>query len=126
MAGRAILVVAIILVLSPMIGAQATRPAINSSDPRVEMRANQAFNRGEFSTALPLFQALAQAAKSEPSRLGAIQEKIRVCQKALDALKIASSAQPDPQAGDIPIDAETRKKHAPPKPGEVLDMTIKE
>ena len=111
-------------------GAQTTQPAIDPRDPRLEMRANQTFNRGEYATALPLLQALADAAKDEPSRLGAIQEKIRVCQKALDSLK-ANPAAADGQSplapkSDIPMDPETRKKHAAPKPGEVLKMSIKE
>jgi hypothetical protein len=107
--------------------AQTTQPSIDPTDPRVEMRANQAFNRGEYATALPLLQKIAEVAKNEPSRLGAIQEKIRVCQKALDSLKNAPAAGiPDPQAADIPMDPETRKKHSRPKAGDIAEMSIKE
>jgi hypothetical protein len=107
--------------------AQTTQPALDPSDPRVEMRANQAFNRGEYATALPLLQKIAEVARNEPSRFGAIQEKIRVCQKALDSLKNAPAPQAatDPLA-EVPSDPETRKKHVAAKPGEVSDMTIKE
>lgn len=127
MVGRLMLVLACILGLSTLVDAQTTRPSsADAADPRLEMRANQSFNRGEYATALPLLQKVAETAKNEPSRLGAIQEKIRVCQKALDALKSAPAALPDPTASDIPMDAETRKKHPAPKPGEVVELTIKE
>lgn len=109
--------------------APATQPAIDASDPRVELRANQTFNRGEYATALPLLKALANAAKDEPSRLGPIQEKIRVCQKALDSLK-ANSAAAAPQSpalpADVPMDPETRHKHPSPVPGQVIGLSIKE
>lgn len=114
---------------SPVLAVPTTQPAIDASDPRVELRANQTFNRGEYATALPLLQALADAAKDEPSRLGPIQEKIRVCQKALASLK-ANPQTADPNAvvagTEVPMDAETRHKHAPVKPGQVVQLSIKE
>jgi len=119
---------AVLLACSAFLAGQTTQPSV--FDPRIEMRANQAFNRGEYAIALPLLKQVADAAKDEPSRLGAIQEKIRVCQKALDSLK--NSATPDPSqsplvpGADIPMDAETRHKHPAPKAGEVLQMSIKE
>jgi hypothetical protein len=119
----------VVLTGSVSFAAPATQPAIDATDPRVGLRANQAFNRGEYAIALPLMQALADAAKDEPSRLGPIQEKIRVCQKALASLK-ANPAVVDPLAAalptDVPMDAETRHKHPTAKPGEVLAMSIKE
>ena len=112
-------------------GAQTTQPAIDGRDPRVELRANQAFNRGEYATALPLLKAVADTVTDQPSRLGAVQEKIRVCQKAMDSFRTnATPAAPQASApapkGDVPMDPETRKKHVAPKPGEVLAMSIKE
>ena len=126
-----VLLVLIVLGLAQFASAQATQPA--ASDPRMEVRANQAFNRGEYAAALPLLQKLADQAKEQPSRLGAIEERIRVCQKALDSLK-KNSPTGDPQqsplqplAGpDIPTAPETRHKHPAPKPGDVLETTIKE
>ena len=124
------LVVLVTFVVAMSAGAQTTQPAIDARDPRVELRANQAFNRGEYATALPLLNALAVVAKDEPSRLGAFQEKIRVCQKALDALKntaasaVAQAAASAPQ--DIAVDPETRKKHPAPQLGVPEIMTIKE
>lgn len=118
-------VLAVLLSLGSWAGAQSTRPAA-PPDPRLELRANQAFNRGEYAAALPMLKTLAESVK-EPSRLGAIQEKIRVCQKALDALKAAPApVAADPQSADVATDPETRKKHPQPKPGEVLEYNIKQ
>jgi hypothetical protein len=115
---------------SAAFAAPATQPAIDASDPRVELRANQTFNRGEYATALPLLQALADAAKDEPSRLGPIQEKIRVCKKALDSLKTSpAGAAASPASGvpaDVPMDPETRHKHPAPQTGQVVQLSIKE
>ena len=125
------LIAVVILALAGVTAAQTTQPA--GIDPRMEVRANQAFNRGEYATALPMLQKLAELAKDQPSRLGAIQERIRVCQKALDSLKknspTGTSPQPPLQAAgatDIPTAPETRHKHPAPRPGEVLDCSIKE
>ena len=128
---RPALVISALLVLAVPAYSQATQPA---PDPRVELRANQAFNRGEYATALPLLKKVAEQVKAEPSRLGAVEEKIRVCQKALDSAKkdstalilkplaLGSGAPP----AEVPMDPETRKKHPAPKKGEVLEMSIKE
>ena len=126
-----ILPVLALLLMSGVASAQATQPAAN--DPRMEIRANQAFNRGEYATALPMLQKLAEQMKDQPSRFGAIQERIRVCQKALDSLKknspTGTTPQPPLQAAgvnDIPTASETRHKHPLPKPGEVIESSIKE
>jgi len=125
MSARVAVVLAILLGFGSLVAAQTTRPA-SAPDPRLELRANQAFNRGEYAAALPMLKTLAESIK-EPSRLGAIQEKIRVCQTALDALKAAPvPAAGDPQSPDIATDPETRKKHPQPKPGQVLEFNIKQ
>jgi hypothetical protein len=92
------------------------------STAQIEIRANTAFNRGEYNTALPLLKKLSSAFKDEPARLGPLGEKIRVCEKALASLKNAPTTQPTADAGS----AETRKPHPAPKPGEVIEMAIKE
>ena len=101
--------------------------AVDNNPPstaQLEIRANQSFNRGEYNTALPILKKLAEQFKNEPARLGPIQEKIRVCEKGLAAAKA------DPNAGlKLPGDsttAEARKPHPAPKPGGMLEMTIKE
>lgn len=132
MISRAATALLSVLLLTSLAGAQTTQPAIDPRDPRVEIRANQAFNRGQYSIALPLLKSLADAAKDEPSRAGPIQEKIRVCQKAMDSLKNKpgadpkSSTLPGSKTPDAAMAPETRKKHTAPKPGEVLEMSIKQ
>jgi hypothetical protein len=65
---------------------------------------------------------MANEAADQPAKLGSIQERMRVCEKALAALKedpqTAATARPGQQT------EETRKPHTPPKPGEVMEMTI--
>ena len=128
MVERWILCVALLGGLSAGALAQTTQPAIDGTDPRVEMRGNQAFNQGNYVTALPLLQAVAATINSDPQRLGMLQERIRVCQKAIAAAQAnpAAAGQTVPGTADIPMDAETRKKHPAPQAGEILAMTIKE
>jgi hypothetical protein len=113
-----------LLTLAPMVSAQTTKPA--AADPKMEIRASEAFNRGEFATALPMLQQVAAASKDDPKKLGSLNEQIRVCQKALDSLKNMPANGVDPNAPDVASAAETRKKHPAQKPGEVAEMTIKE
>src|SRR5687767_8312099 len=61
--------------------AQTTQPATTA----LETRATQALNRGEYTTALPLLQKLADQLKDQPERLGPIQEQIRVCRRNIEA-----------------------------------------
>src|SRR5437762_12868454 len=88
--------------------AQTTQPAETSSPASVQLRATQAFSRGEFATALPLLKKVADQLKGQPDRIGQVQEQIRVCQKNLD---MASQAQPQ-QA--VPVDTGPRKPHVKP------------
>ena len=75
-----------------LLGAMAFAPALAVVDnppstAQLEIRANTAFNRGEYTTALPILKKLEIIFKDEPGKLGPLQEKIRVCDKALAALK---------------------------------------
>jgi hypothetical protein len=102
--------------------------AVDKTPPsiaQVEVTANTAFNRGEYAKALPLYKKLTETFKSQPTRLGTIQEKIRVCEKAIEAAKRDPAAtQPAPSTDQT--SAETRKPHPAPKPGQVLDLSIKD
>ena len=97
----------------------ATQPAADRG--ALEIRANEEFNRGQYASALPMLQQLAGMSKDQPDALGPIQEKIRVCQKNITPAASASPAV-DPtmslSAGRVP--------HPAPKPGEVLEMGIKD
>jgi hypothetical protein len=101
-------------------GEQATtQPSKDSA--ALELRANQAFNRGEYAIALPLLQKLSKQMATEPDRQGQVDEEIRVCQKNL-ASAPAAAAQPNA----APLTAENRKPHAAPKAGETLTIDIKD
>ena len=103
------------------------RAAADNNPPstaQLEIRGNQAFNRGEYNTALPILKKLAVTFKDEPARLGSVQEKIRVCEKALASLKANPTTQPASTADATT--AEARKPHSAPKPGEVKELLIKD
>jgi hypothetical protein len=114
-----------------LIGAVANAQTAADKTPpsiaQVEVTANTAFNRGEYAKALPLYKKLTETFKSQPTRLGTIQEKIRVCEKAIEAAKKDPAAtQPALAPGTDQSSAETRKPHPAPKPGQVLDLSIKD
>src|SRR5215203_4850381 len=88
--------------LSAPVMAQTTQPAAPSTQPvkvaavpadltgvALAARAQMAFNRGEYAAALPMLQKLASEADAQgnPAKLGSIQERIRVSEKALAAIK---------------------------------------
>ena len=105
--------------------AQTTQPAANSAP--LELRATQAFNRGEYALALPMLKKLEQQMGDDAKRVGPIQERIRVCEKNLSAppadAQAAITGRPDASA---PPSAESRKAHPAPKDGEIIDLAIKE
>jgi hypothetical protein len=108
-------------------GAQLATDANPPSIAQLQHSADTAFNRGEYATALPLYKKLAERFKDQPTRLGSVDEKIRVCQKAIDAAlkeKAAATTQPAVPAADN--SAEVRKPHVRPKDGQVLDTSIKD
>jgi hypothetical protein len=100
-----------ILLTSPVSG----RTTEQRLDGSLESRANRAFAAGDYQTALPLLRAVANLNQDDPAKLGVIQERIRVCEKAL----ICAARQ-------IPTTPGERKVHTAPPPGEVLEISIKE
>jgi len=104
----------------------AKEAVVGQTDAKaLETRANAAFDKGDYQGALPLLMQLAIAVKDDAARAGAVQEKIRVCQKNL----VAVSAPPDPQASGAAADKtslEKRKPHVRPKDGEFLDLGMKD
>src|SRR6185503_14732840 len=109
------------------VAAPTTKPAAPTTlpvaklDPKDEaltgaalaLRAQQAFNRGEYAIALPLLRKMANEAADQPAKLGSIQERMRVCEKALAALKEDPQSNATAKQGQ-PTE-ETRKPHIPPK-----------
>jgi hypothetical protein len=126
----------VLLIGANLAVAQTTRPAaVSGSDAAIELRATQAFNKGDYSQALPMLQKLASDLKSQPAqadKLGMIQEQIRVCEKnqpvqVASAVTSVGSNAPTPAAPPAaPAAAAERKPHPPVKAGEVLDIAIKD
>ena len=112
----------------------------------LEVRATQAVNAKEWTTALPLLKKVAEKLKDQPDRLGPIEEQIRVCEKniarqakaGLDARKTGAAKGPSVTTSTasavplqtpgitIPTSAEQRKPHSKPKDGQTLELSIKE
>lgn len=121
--------ITLVAVLMGLNFAGAAARAVDENPPstaQLEIRANTAFNRGEYPAALPILQKLAEVFKDNPTRLGPIQEKIRVAEKAIASLKAAPTTAPAAAVAADTTSAETRKPHKTPKAGEVLDLLIKD
>jgi hypothetical protein len=123
-----ILVLTALLALPFVTRAEDKKPT-DAKDPiaTMEVRASEAFNRGQYSLAKELFTKIADKVKDDKTRLGAIQEQIRVCDTNIKQLA-SSTLIPADQANQPQTEtaAEKRKKHVPPKEGEVLAVAIKD
>ncbi len=105
------------------------KPDAKDSVSTMELRANEAFNRGQYSLAKELFTKVADRVKADKKRYEAIQEQIRVCDKNVKDLAGTSpvpAAADQANAGQVETAAEKRKKHVAPKSGEVYALAIKE
>lgn len=91
-------------------GTQSQKP-----DGSLESRANAAFARGDYPTALPLLRAAAERVQDDPAKLGSIQERVRVCEKAIAAA-----------ARELPTAPGERKIHTRPAGDQTAVMSIKE
>jgi hypothetical protein len=118
-----IAIAASILLLGSLAAAPITQPAPSA----LEVRANTAFNAGQYALALPLLQKVQASLKNQPERIAPIQEKIRVCKaQVAQAAKVNGASVYQILAAAAPVMDEIRKPHAPPQPGEVRDMKIRE
>lgn len=98
---------------------QSTRPAIS---PAYEVRALAAFDSGDYVAALPMLRKIEASWQDDPRRVGPIQERIRVCQRALAGNAPAAPPSP-PQTRPA---APRRQPHLRPAEGSVLEVTIKQ
>jgi hypothetical protein len=123
------LTLAAYLLLGTVITVAGLALAVDTTPPapsaQLETQANTAFNRGQYVTALPILQQLADSAKNDPAKLDAIQKKISFCQTQIASLKAAAPVATPPTPADV-TSAEARKPHAPYKSGETLEMAIKD
>jgi hypothetical protein len=102
------------------------KPAGRDSVPVLEVRANEAFNRGQYSLAKELYTRISDKVKNDQTRYGAMQEKIRVCDAKMKELAASAPVPAPDQLNQPQIEtaAEKRKKHTAPKEGEVLSFGI--
>ncbi|HUB25026.1 MAG TPA: DUF3299 domain-containing protein [Tepidisphaeraceae bacterium] len=115
--GVAIILGTVVAMVLPSL-AQTTQPA----NLPLDYRANDAYTQGRYTVALPLLQELAGTLIDEPDKLGPVEERIRVCKKAIAAAQTMTA---DPMATP-PMSAETRIPHPAPVAGQMLEMPIKQ
>ena len=139
----AVLLMSGVVIAADPAATPATKPATKPFElPKVEVpddltgaqlaiRAQQAFNRGEYAMALPLLRKVAAESENQPAKLASVMESIRVCEKALASAKaemeakIAKGIDPQAALSERPDNtAEARKPHALPEPGKVYELTI--
>jgi hypothetical protein len=123
---RLLAIAVIICTLGASASAQTTKPSASDNIPAIEARAQLAFDKGDYATALPLFMNLEKKLADKPNQLGPIQEKIRVCKKNLlkDPPKdLQNFLTQKPVDNATP---EKRKPHVRPKDGQVLELAIKD
>src|SRR5947208_6292919 len=102
------------LALGLVARADDKKPETKDSVSTMELRANEAFNRGQYSLAKELFNKVAERVKEDKKRYEAIQEQIRVCDKNIKDLAgtaPAPAAADQVNAGQVETAAEKRKKH---------------
>ena len=124
--------VAALLFSASVAGAQTTKPAVaagGTADAALELRATQSFNKGDFAVALPMLQKLESDLRNDPNqadKLAMVQEQIRVCNRSQKPA-VVSGGTPVAAAPAAPasVDAD-RKPHPAPKPGEVVELAIKD
>lgn len=124
---RLLSIASLIFTLSATALAQTTKPSSSDNIPAIEARAQLAFDKGDYATALPLFMNLEKKLADKPKQLGPIQEKIRVCKNNLlknppkDLQNFLNDKPTDPATTP-----EKRKPHVRPKDGQVLEVAIKD
>lgn len=100
--------------------APANPPAANEPAPEpprpaapgsLEYRAGQALAAGDYATALPLLRRMAEIHKEDPRRLRAIEEQIKVAERALNSGYAPGTFPP-----------EERRPLPPPEPGKVTEF----
>lgn len=110
------------MVLCSLLGAAPAAPPA-SAPSALEVRANTAFDNKQFALALPLLQKLQSQYANEPDKRGPIDEKVRVCQTQIQQAALTGGTGDQTSA---PVTSGPRTPHAPPKPGEVREMQIKD
>jgi hypothetical protein len=108
-----------------LLPALAVADSPTTAPSKIEVRAMEEFNRGQYALALPMLQQAVTLEKAQPDRLASLQENIRVCQRNLNAPPPAAmqALAAAPVQGSL---SEGRIPHPTPVPGQVQEMAIKE
>jgi hypothetical protein len=91
---------------------------VDVNTPDVEWAAIDAFNRGEYGKAVPLLQEASYALRDSPARRGAL---LRMLRQAQSALPTTTGGGPATRPSTT-----QRTPHAPPAPGQIREMTIRD
>jgi hypothetical protein len=96
----------------------------------LEVRAETAFNNGQWALALPMLKQVADKVKDNPDRLATIQEQIRVCESSIAKANLGkpqiAAAGPATVPAATQPSAEARKPIPAPKAGQVTELLIKD
>ena len=124
---RLLAILTVIGALSAVAMAQTTKPSKDENAAAMQVRAQTAFDKGDYATALPLFMNLEKKLADKPDQLGPIQEKIRVCKKNLlkDPPKDLQNFL-NQKPTDAATSPEKRKPHVRPKEGQAYEVAIKD
>ena len=102
----------------------AAAPASGPATIPLEVKAKVAFTNRQYALALPLLQKVADQYKNDPEKLGPVQEQIKVCKTQLAQANDTGGGALVPTPPQ-PV-GENRKPHPAPKPGETVDLQIKD
>ena len=103
---------------------ESKNPPAETSVAALAVRAEQHYQGSEWAKALPMYKKMAEMLKDDPAKLGAVEERIRVCEKNI--AKLANLQAAPVVANAAPPTAEQRKPHAAPKDGQTTDLLIKD
>jgi hypothetical protein len=143
-----VFILAMALICGPVKGTASEKPP---SAEELAVHAEKLFAKGDYDTALTVFKQLAETFKGDPARLAAIQKKLMVCEQAVHPPKVVAVFAPAPtppsefmralrmrpKTAAVSAPAPTpvpeaevmstagRRPHPVPKPGEVLEITLK-
>ena len=109
-------------VLAPSLPAYAQQAEQPKNDPAsLEKRANEAYDKGDFTTALQLYTVLSKEV-TDANKLKTIQERITICQNKVAPMLLKQQGE-QPQIATSP---EQRKPHVRPKDGAVYEVSIQQ
>jgi hypothetical protein len=117
---------AALLVACPLVAPAFTASA-QQAEPKndaasLEKRANEAYDKGDFTTALQIYTVLVKEIQNQPDKLKTVQERITLCQNKVAPMLLKQQAG-QPQVATSP---EQRKPHVRPKDGAVYEVTIQQ